>query len=105
MTIFLDRKKAFEAKFVHDANLDFKTAARRNKLLGQWVAKKLALDEAATEALIASYATAAVVPLQSNNIVAKATADLNGVATIDEIEAKLGAFTELAHTELKTPLH
>ncbi len=105
MTIFLDRKKAFEAKFVHDADLDFKTAARRNKLLGQWVAKQLNLDDAATEALTASYATAAVVPLKSNNIVAKAAADLNGIATIDDIEVKLAEVTKIGRKELKTPLH
>ncbi len=36
-----DRGDAFENKFAHDAELQFKAQARRNKLLGQWAAEKL----------------------------------------------------------------
>ncbi|MEM7620957.1 MAG: DUF1476 domain-containing protein [Pseudomonadota bacterium] len=48
MTTFDDREQAFEKKFAHDAELKFKSEARRNKLLGAWVAGKLGLsgDEA-----------------------------------------------------------
>ena len=47
-----DLKKANESKFQHDADLAFKIEARRNKLLGLWVAEKLGLagDEAAAYA-------------------------------------------------------
>jgi hypothetical protein len=38
MTSFDDRKDAFENKFAHDEELRFKATARRNKLLGLWVA-------------------------------------------------------------------
>ena len=43
-----NREKGFEAKFAHDEELRFKASARRNKLLGQWVAEQLGLqgDEA-----------------------------------------------------------
>lgn len=43
MTSFDDREKAYEKKFAHDAELKFKAAARRNKLLGQWAAEKMGL--------------------------------------------------------------
>ena len=36
-----DRGDAFEKKFAHDAELQFKAQARRNKLLGHWAAEKL----------------------------------------------------------------
>lgn len=36
-----DRKNAFENKFAHDEEVKFKAMARRNKLLGLWVAEKL----------------------------------------------------------------
>lgn len=39
MNTFDDRKNAQEAKFTHDATLRFKAEARRNKLLGLWVAE------------------------------------------------------------------
>jgi hypothetical protein len=38
MTTFDKRKDAFESKFAHDAELQFKADARRNKLLGLWAA-------------------------------------------------------------------
>ena len=38
MTTFDDRENAFENKFAHDAELQFKAEARRNKLLGLWAA-------------------------------------------------------------------
>ena len=38
MTTFDKRKDAFESKFAHDAELQFKASARRNKLLGLWAA-------------------------------------------------------------------
>ena len=43
MTSFDDREKAYEKKFVHDAELKFKATARRNKLLGVWAAEKMGL--------------------------------------------------------------
>ena len=38
MTTFNEREKAFEKKFEHDQDLQFKTTARKNKLLGLWAA-------------------------------------------------------------------
>ncbi|MGI9352134.1 MAG: DUF1476 domain-containing protein [Rhizobiaceae bacterium] len=36
-----DRGDAFEKKYAHDAELQFKAEARRNRLLGEWAAEKL----------------------------------------------------------------
>ncbi len=41
MTTFDKREDAFENKFAHDAELQFKAHARRNKLLGLWAAALL----------------------------------------------------------------
>lgn len=38
MTTFDDRERAQEAKFAHDAELNFKAEARRSRLLGEWAA-------------------------------------------------------------------
>lgn len=43
MKSFDDREKAYEKKFVQDAELEFKASARRNKLLGRWAAEKMGL--------------------------------------------------------------
>ncbi len=38
MSGFDDRETAFENKFAHDAEMQFKAEARRNKLVGLWAA-------------------------------------------------------------------
>ena len=43
MSDFKDREKAFENKFAHDQELEFKAQARRNKLLGLWAAELMGL--------------------------------------------------------------
>jgi hypothetical protein len=43
MTQFDNREKAFESKYAHDQELQFKVMARRNKLLGLWVAGQIGL--------------------------------------------------------------
>ena len=41
MSTFDDRENAFENKYAHDQELQFKVNARRNKLFGLWAAEKL----------------------------------------------------------------
>lgn len=50
MSAFDDRKKGFENKFAHDQELEFKAAARRNKMLGQWAAEKMGISGDAADA-------------------------------------------------------
>jgi hypothetical protein len=49
MTTFDNRKDAAEKKFAHDADLQFKANARRNKLLGLWAAGEMKLPAAEAE--------------------------------------------------------
>lgn len=41
MSTMKDRENAFENKFAHDAEMQFKAEARRNRLLGLWAADLL----------------------------------------------------------------
>ena len=41
MTTFDKREKAFEDKYKHDQDLQFRVEVRRNKLLGLWAAEML----------------------------------------------------------------
>ena len=45
MNTFNDRENAFENKFAHDAEMQFKADARRNKLLGLWAAALMRKSE------------------------------------------------------------
>ena len=50
MSSMKDREEGFERKFAHDEELKFKATARRNKLLGLWVAEKLGKSGADADA-------------------------------------------------------
>ncbi len=47
MTTFDDREKGFERKFALDQDQEFKAGARRNRLLGEWAAELMGLNDAA----------------------------------------------------------
>jgi len=50
MNTMKDREEGFERKFAHDEEVKFKATARRNKLLGLWVAEKLGKSGAEADA-------------------------------------------------------
>ena len=45
MTTFDDRERAFETAYARDQEMQFKVAARRNRLLGHWAAQLMGLTE------------------------------------------------------------
>lgn len=88
MTTFDDRESAFENKFAHDEEMNFKAEARCNKLLGLWAAELLGksgdeADEYAKTVVIADFEEAG-----HEDVVRKVVADLEGKITSDEIRSK-----------------
>jgi len=53
MTTFDKREAAEEGKFAHDAELQFKARAKRDKLVGKWAAEKLGLIGTAADSYAA----------------------------------------------------
>ena len=49
MTTFDERESAFENMFAHDAEMQFRAEARRNRLLGLWAADLMGLSGDAAE--------------------------------------------------------
>ncbi len=49
MSQFNDRERAFEAKYARDEEMQFRIIARRNRLLGEWAARKMGLTDAEAE--------------------------------------------------------
>ena len=104
MTTFDDRENAFEAKFAHDGEMQFKAEARRNKLLGLWAAGLMGKsgDEAAAYALevvSADFQEAGV-----EDVVRKVAADLAGKAGADEVRAKMAELLPVAKAQLMSEL-
>ena len=91
MTTFDRREEGFENKFAHDEEMKFKAEARRNKLLGLWVAEKLGLSgEAASD--YAKTLVAVDVDGGEAGVIRKVIADLaaKGVAiTEQQIRVKM----------------
>ena len=49
MTQFDDRERALVGKYTPDEEMQFRIVARRNRLLGEWAARKMGLNDAETE--------------------------------------------------------
>ena len=85
MTTFDERKDAAEKRFAHDAELEFKANARRNKLLGLWVAEKLGKSGAEADAYAKSVVMADFEEAGDDDVLRKVKKDLDagGVALDD----------------------
>ena len=100
MSTFDDRENAFEAKFAHDADMQFRAEARCNKLTGLWAAELLGKtgQEAADYAM--SVVAADFEEAGNEDVVRKLAADLEGKVTADEIRTKLVAMLAVAKAQL-----
>lgn len=73
---FQDREKAFEDKFKHDSELQFKVEVRRNKLLGLWVAEMLGLKGEEADAYARDVIASDFEETGDDDVVRKVTDDL-----------------------------
>ena len=104
MTTFDDRENAFENKFAHDAEMQFKAEARRNKLLGLWAAERMGKtgDEAqayAKEVIKADFEEAG-----DEDVYRKVSGDLGDKATEAEIRTKMAELLSVAKVQLMEEL-
>jgi hypothetical protein len=102
MTTFDDRENAFENKYAHDADMQFRAEARRNKLLGLWAAGLLGMTEEDAAEYARSVVLADFEEAGSDDVVRKVVADLGGRATADEVRGKLGVLLVEAKAQLMT---
>ncbi|MCC0043084.1 MAG: DUF1476 domain-containing protein [Brucellaceae bacterium] len=81
-----DRERGFEAKFAHDEDLKFRAYARRNKLLGLWVADLLGKSGDDAEAYAKEVVAADFEEAGDEDVFRKVRGDLDaaGVALSDE---------------------
>lgn len=86
MTTFDKREEGFEKKFAHDEELRFKATARRNKLLGLWVAQKLGMSGADADAYAKEVVQADFEESGEDDVFRKVRKDLDakGVAASDQ---------------------
>ena len=100
MCIRDSRETAFEAKYAHDADMQFRAEARRNKLLGLWAAELLGKSGDAASDYAMTVVSADFEEAGIEDVVRKVAADLAGHASADEIRAKMGALLAVAKAQL-----
>ncbi|SIS78240.1 hypothetical protein SAMN05421759_103221 [Roseivivax lentus] len=100
MTTFDDREHAFEAKFAHDAEMEFRAEARRNKLLGLWAAEMMGKKGADAEAYAKEVVKSDFEEAGHEDVVRKVAGDLGDAATADEIRAKMAELLVVAKGQL-----
>ena len=102
MTTFDDREQAFEAKFAHDSEMQFKAEARRNRLLGLWAAELMGKTGDQADAYAMEVVGADLAEAGHEDVVRKVVADLAGKATAETVRAKLAELLPVAKAQLMT---
>ena len=103
MSGFDDRQKGFENKFKHDQDLQFKVTARRNKLVGQWVAAKFGLAGDAVDVYAKEVVSADFDKPGDDDVIEKIEKDAKqrGVAlSVADIKAQLEHFLPIAKQQI-----
>jgi hypothetical protein len=104
MTTFDKREEGFEKKFAMDEEQKFKAEARRNRLLGLWVAEKLGLSGEAASTYAKEVVAAEFQEAGDADVVRKVMGDLKakGVAVSEQqLRVKMGELTAQAVAEVK----
>lgn len=103
MTTFDEREAAFERKFVLDEEQAFRAVARRNRLLGEWVAQKIGKTGEDATAYAWSVVQADVAEAGHEDVFRKVRADLDaaGANVSDaELRHKMGELLGQASVEV-----
>ena len=100
MSTFEDRENAFENKYAHDQEKQFKAEMRRNKLVGLWAAELLGktgddADAYAIEVVKSDFEEAGI-----EDVVRKVAADLGNLADADTIRAKMEELLPVAKGQI-----
>ena len=104
MSSFDDRENAFENKFAHDAEMQFRAEARRNKLLGLWAAGLLGKsgDDAAAYAIDVVNSDFEEAGIE--DVVRKVAGDLGAKSSAEAIRTKMAEMLAVAKAQLITEI-
>ena len=100
MSSFDDRENAFENKFAHDAQMQFKAEARRNKLVGLWAAGLLGKSGDEAEAYAKEVIKSDFEEAGDEDVLRKLAGDLGDAADEATIRAKMTEMMAEAKAQL-----
>lgn len=100
MSSFDERQNAFESKFAHDADMQFKAEARRNKLLGLWAADLMGKSEEEAAEYAKEVIRADFEEAGDEDVYRKVSGDLGDKSDETTIRAKMSDFMAEAKAQL-----
>jgi len=104
MTTFNDREQAFENKFAHDQELEFKATARRNRMLGLWAGGLMGLEGQHLEDYAQVVVKSEVDQPGDEDVLRKVWKDLSasgGKVTEGAVRAKMEELLAIARDQIK----
>lgn len=104
MTAFDKRQEGFEKKFALDEELKFKAEARRNKLLGLWLAEKLGVTGADADAYAKAVVASDFEEAGDADVVRKCMADIaakNVAVSEQDLRVKMDELMAVAVAQVK----
>ena len=100
MSNFHDREQAFENMYAHDAEMQFKAEARRNKLLGLWAAELMGKTGEDAEAYAREVVKSDFEEPGHEDVVRKVSGDLGDRVTADEIRDRMEELLRIAKGQI-----
>jgi len=100
MTTFDDRANAFENKFAHDQEMQFRAEARRNKLIGLWAADVLGKTGDDAQAYALEVIKSDFEEAGHEDVMRKLLADLGGRVPEADLRQKYDALLVEAKAQL-----
>lgn len=99
MSMFDERERAFEAKWAHDEEMQFRILVKRNELLGRWAGAELGLADAALEQYVSALIAMGLKSSDIAALYAKLRADLGAGHSDAVILGKMDDFLQAATLE------
>ena len=84
-----DRRRGFESKWAHDAELRFKVEARRNRALGEWAASQKGLSGQAADDFVGAVIAADFQEAGDEDVFRKLRSELDASVSDAVIREKL----------------
>ncbi|WP_317054775.1 DUF1476 domain-containing protein [Roseovarius rhodophyticola] len=104
MSTFDDRENAFENKYAHDAEMQFKVEARRNKLVGLWAAELMGKSGEEAQAYAKEVVLSDFEEAGYEDVVRKVAGDLGDLADADTVRAKIEEMIPVAQDQIMSEI-
>jgi hypothetical protein len=107
MTTFDEREMGFEAKYAHDAEVQFRVVSRRNRLLGLWAGGLMGLTGQGLEDYAAAVIHSEIAHPDDADVLRKLHSDLSAAGlgmSESQISSKMAEMHAVARTQIQKEL-